>query len=160
MRPGVFRTCLIMAKIDSKSKKAGSRHSNEPRLVGSIVREVLQGWNSNTALCVDVKTLLRSDLIMKDGKEYKGVMRRDVDVDEFRCDEHFTFVETLPQMQGKRNPHVFCGKYITVTRRDDGTLRPNFKPLPNDGRTFNLERYALGVYNELLWALGGLVEEA
>ena len=29
----------------------------------------------------------------------------------------------------KRNPRVFNGEYITVTRRDDGSLRPNFKPI-------------------------------
>lgn len=40
----------------------------------------------------------------------------------------------------------------------NGTYRPNFKPL-KVGADFRLERYALGVYNELLWALEGLVEE-
>jgi hypothetical protein len=45
-----------------------------------------------------------------------------------------------------------------VTRRPDGTVRLNFKPL-KIGADFNLERYALGVYNELCIALGGLVEE-
>ena len=57
----------------------------------------------------------------------------------------------------KRNPHVVEGEHITVTRRDDGTYHPNFRPIPKD-KVFNLERYALGVYNELLWALEGLVE--
>ena len=56
---------------------------------------------------------------------------------------------------------MFAGKYITitrrVTRRDDGTLRPNFKPM-RVGKDFNLERFALGVYNELCMALYGLVE--
>ena len=37
--------------------------------------------------------------------------------------------------------------------------RLNFKELPA-GADFNLERYALRVYNELCMALGGLVEEA
>ena len=43
-------------------------------------------------------------------------------------------------------------------RRDDGSLRLNFKELPK-GANFNLERFALGVYNELCLALGGLIEE-
>ena len=99
-----------------------------------------QGWHTNTDLGCDVKTILRSDRKMKVG------------------DPHFTFVEAVPQTAGKRNPHVFDGKYITVTRRDNGSLRLNFKELPK-GANFNLERFALGVYNELCLALGGLIEE-
>lgn len=58
----------------------------------------------------------------------------------------------------KRNPRVFNGKYISVTRQDDGSYRPNFKPLKVD-KYFCLEQYAIGVSNELLWALEGLIEE-
>ena len=83
---------------------------------------------------MDVKTLLRSDRRMKAGKEYLGVLRRDSEaqVEEFHYyDPHYTFVETLP-LSTKRNPQVFNGQYITITRRDDGSLRPNFKPLRID----------------------------
>lgn len=135
---------------------------NEPRLVGNIVTEMLRGWHRNTDLCVDLKTILRSDRTMKIGKEYHGVLRRDSDaeVEEFRAhDPHYTFVETERPTAGKRNPHLFRGQYITVTRRDDGTLRLNFRPLP-DEPGFYLERYALGVYNEICMALAGLIEEA
>ena len=172
--------------LDPKKVEAGSKKSNEPRLLGSIVEEMLhgssplavgyrqyiasqengeveeQGWHPNTHLGVDVKTLLRSDVRMVAGKEYQGIFRLDSEavVDEFLSrDPHFTFVETVPQTAGKRNPHVFDGKYITVTRRDDGSLRLNFKELPK-GANFNLERFALGVYNELCLAIGGLIEEA
>ena len=114
-------------------------------------------FNHNTHLGVNVKTVLNSDRIMRVGKDYQGVLKRDVEIDEFRYDEHFTFVETLPWSM-KRNPRVYNGRYISVTRQDNGNLRPNFKPM-NIGRGFNLECYALGVYNELCMALGGLVEE-
>lgn len=117
-----------------------------------------QGWHHNTALGCDLKTILSSDRIMKVEKEYQGILRRDVNIDEFHYDEHYTFVETVPQTAGKRNPHVYDGKYITVTRRDNGSLRLNFKELKM-GAGFNVERYALGVYNELCMALYGLVEE-
>ena len=170
-----------MKKVLKSNIKAGSKKSLKPRLLGSIVEEMLhgnsplakgyrqyiasqengeveeQGWNPNTHLSVDLKTLLRSDSKMKTGKNYQGILRRDEICEEFRYDEHFTFVETVPQTAGKRNPHVFDGKYITVTRRDDGSLRLNFKELPK-GANFNLERFALGVYNELCMALGGLIE--
>ena len=110
----------------------------------------------NTILCCDLKTILSSDRIMKAAKDYTGILRREVDIDEFRYDEHFTFVETLPWTQ-KRNPRVYAGKHITVTRRDDGSLRLNFRPQKMD-RGFNVVLYALGVSNELMWALEGLVE--
>ena len=142
--------------------KAGSKKQQEPRLVGSIIGEMLQGWNRSTELCVDLKTILHSDSVMTTGKEYRGILRRDSDaeIEEFRChDPHYTFVETVPPTADKRNPHLFVGEYITITRRDDGTLRPNFKPM-KVGADFNLERFALGVYNELCMALYGLVEEA
>ena len=112
----------------------------------------------NTILCCDLKTILSSDRIMKVEKLYQGILRRDVNIDEFHYDEHYTFIETVPLTAGKRNPHVFRGKYITVTRRDDGSLRLNFRPL-TARRGFRLERYALGVYNEICMALEGLVEE-
>lgn len=138
--------------------KAGSQKSNEPRLVGSIVEEMLQGWNNNTHLAVNLKTQLRSDRIAMVGKSYTGVLRRDVECEEFHYDDHFVFIETVPPTAGKRNPHIFDGLYISVTRRDDGRPRLNFKEL-KVGTDFSLERYALGVYNELCLALGGLIRE-
>lgn len=157
VRPRVFpeRTLVMSKKI---TIKAGSRRMKEPRLVGNIVKEMLQGWKVSTELCVDLKTRLRSDERMTTGKAYRGVLRHDVECEDFRYDSHYTFTESLPEKE-KRNPHLFQGRYITVTQRDDGTPRLNFKPLPNDGRGFNLERYALGVYNEICMALAGLVEE-
>ena len=68
-----------------------------------------QVWNPNTHLGVDLKTLLRSDSKMKSGKDYQGILRRDEICEEFRYDEHFTFVETLPPAPDKRNPQVFRG---------------------------------------------------
>ena len=118
-----------------------------------------QGWHRNTDLAVDLKTILRSDVRMKVGKDYQGVLRLDSEacVEDFRCrDAHYTFVETLPQSAGKRNPHVFRGEYITVTRRDDGSLRLNFRPLKVD-KDFSAYRYALGVFNELMYTLEELL---
>ena len=120
---------------------------------------IKKGWNLNTEVCVDLKTMLRDDLRMKAGKGYLGVLRRDVEIDDFLYDEHFTFrEERLTPAVCKRNPRVYVGKYITVTRKDDGTYRPNFRPMPT-GQGFTVEKYALGVYNELCTALFGLVEE-
>lgn len=117
------------------------------------------GWHRNTDLGCEVKTILRSDRKMKTGKDYQGVLRLDSEgiVDEFLCrDPHYTFIETLP-WTSKRNPRVFNGKFISVTRRDDGSLRLNFKPLKMD-EGFSVERYALGVYNEICIAIEGWVK--
>ena len=110
-----------------------------------------QVWNRNTDLCMDVKTILRSDRVTKIGKDYPGVLTRD-------NDDHYTFTETVQACVEKRNPQVYRGKHITVTRKDDGTYSPNFRPV-KVGAGFNVGRYAAGVANELLWALEGLVGE-
>ena len=128
-----------------------------PRVFPKARKTMKKVFNRNTHLGVNVKTMLRSENVMKTGKDYQGVLRRDVECDEFHWDEHFTFVETLSWSM-KRNPRVFNGKFISVTRQDDGSLRPNFKPM-KVGEDFSVERYALGVYNELCMALEGLVEE-
>jgi len=106
--------------------------------------------NSNTDICVDVKTVLHSNKTAKTGRDYQGVLTRD-------NDDHYTFIETIPPATGKRNPQVFNGKFVTITRRSDGTYHPNFKPL-NIGANFNVKAYALCVYLELNRALKGLVE--
>ena len=140
---------------------AGSKRMNEPRLVGSIIKEMLQGWNRNTDLGCDVKTILFSDKRMKTGKEYRGVMRRDSDavVDEYLYrDAHYTFIETPPTAVRKRNPRVFVGELITVTRWDDGSLHPNFRPMKVENG-FSVDAYAIAVCNELRQALKGLVEK-
>ena len=116
---------------------------------------MIQGWHRNTEMSVDLKTILRSDRRLKAGKDYHGILRRDVDYDEFRTDEHFTFVETLP-WTCKRNPCLFRGKHISITRQDDGTLRPNFRPMKVDEH-FTVDGYAFEVASEIRQALKGLV---
>ena len=100
---------------------------------------------------MDVKTILRSDCISQIGKDYPGVLKRD-------SEDHYTFIETIPSTNGKRNPHVFKGRYITVTRNDDGSLHLNFRNVAM-GRGFNVKKYAAGVAAELRQALSGLVGE-
>ena len=112
----------------------------------------------NTDYGCNVKTMLRNDRTMRTGKDYLGVLRRDTEaeVDEFLSrDPHYTFVETDP-WTSKRNPRLFRGRYITITRRDDGTLRLNFRPMPVGVKVDN---YAFKVYLELRKALIGLIEK-
>ncbi len=114
-------------------------------------------YHPNTHLDIDVKTLLRHDYVMRPGISYPGTLRRDVNHDEFRYDEHFTFTEGTPVVS-KRNPRVFEGKYVTVTQREDGSFRPNLKQVVITD-SFDIIGYASAVSNELLWALESLVRE-
>ena len=72
--------------------------------------------------------------------------------------DRYSFVDTVRLTNGMRKPHVHTGLYITVTRRDDGSLRPNFKQVKM-GADFSVDSYAIAVMGELRQALGGLVEE-
>lgn len=119
-----------------------------------------EGWHRDTELACDLKTILSSDTRIKTGREYRGVLKRDSDavVDEFLYrDAHFTFIETLPPAACRRNPRLFDGKYVTLTRWADGTIRLYFKKLRTDA-DFTVDGYALAVCNELRLALKGLVE--
>ena len=115
---------------------------------------VVKGWFRNTELCVDVKTFLRHDRIAKIGKNYTGVLCHDKD-------DHYAFVETglTAANANIRNPHIFEGKYISVTRRmRDGHIRFNFKEVDFGGR-FNPLSFAVEVMREILKALRCLGEE-
>lgn len=70
----------------------------------------------------------------------------------------FTFVELPPKAAVKHNPRVYDGKHITITVRNDGTYRPNFKPMREED-VLNLARYTHEVYVELCEGLGGLIDE-
>lgn len=115
---------------------------------------VVKGWFRNTDLCMDVKTFLRHDRIAKIGKNYTGVLCHDKD-------DHYAFVETglTAANANIRNPHIFEGKYINVTRRmRDGHIRFNFKDVDFGGR-FNPSSFAIAVMKEILKAFKCLGEE-
>lgn len=110
----------------------------------------LQGWHRNIELCVDLRTVLRTDFIAGFGKQYPGQLTRDKE-------DHFSFIETLPPAACRRNPRLFDGKYVTLTRWNDGTLHLFFKKMKADA-DFTVDGYALAVCNEIRQALKGLVE--
>ena len=177
----------VRSNMTKKNYRAGSRNSNEPRLIGDILAEMFSsnsplakairqsvashkyadaegkaaaegnsGWFRNTELCSDIKTYLCFDRIAKIGKVYKGLLRRD-------SDDHFSFLECRRSANANaiiRNPHVFEGKYINVTRRmKDGHIRFNFKEVDFGGR-FNPMSFAIGVMKEIIMAFKCLGEEA
>ena len=127
--------------------REGSEAQYGPRTAG----EILNNFYPNTELGIDLKLITREPGRMHVGKCLKGTITRD-------AEDHYTFLETLPPKVYRRNPRVFDGKYITITRKKDGGLQPNFKPI-KDWKGFSAVNYANGVANELLWALSSLLEK-
>lgn len=125
----------------------GSEEQYGHRKAGEILKDLFP----NTEPCVDVKFLTLKQGRLEVGTTLPGIITRD-------GEDHFTFRETQPSTAGKRNPHVFVGKFITITRRDDGTLRLNFRPVDMK-HDFCPSDYASHVANELFWALSSLLEK-
>ena len=114
---------------------------------------------TNCLLCIDLKTKLQHEVLLKPGKDYLGILRLDIPSKEFMCDDfQYTFLEIVPSTTGRRNPKLFNGELITLTRWNDGSIRLYFKKLKMDDN-FTIDGYALAVCNELRLALKGLVEK-
>lgn len=128
------------------AEREKTKSAEEKANSGLLFREFFP----NTEPCIDLKLITRKQGRLEEGITLPGVITRD---GEF----HFTFKEVTSIFAlVKRNPQVFCGDFITVTRRDDGTLRLNFRP-KTMGPDFNAASYATDVANEILWALTGLL---
>ena len=97
---------------------------------------------------MDVKTLLRTDRVTRIGKNYRGVLMRD-------GEDHYTFLESIPATV-KRNPHVYRGKRINVSRAVDGTLYPTFNR-PRYSKNFTFQDFCREAAEELI-VVTGLVE--
>lgn len=107
--------------------------------------------HTNRELCADVTTHLLGDRRLREGKGYYGILRRMEACEENGWrDDQLDFMQ-LGKPYAHRNPHVFMGRLITITQRPDGSLRPNFRPMPEGARE-HLDTYALHVFEELLQA--------
>ncbi|MCI5451636.1 hypothetical protein MR532_07295, partial [bacterium] len=70
-----------------------------------------------------------------------------------RDTDYALFTEDPPAKPQRRNPRIFDGRYVTLTRREgDGHLRLNFKELPFPPGLDD-EAYAHGVGQEVKEAL-------
>lgn len=108
-----------------------------------------RGLHPNTELCIDLKTLTRQPGRMDEGIVIPGLLTRD-------SEDHYTFIQTLLPSAGKRNPRVFDGRCITVTIKDDGTPRLNFKPL-KETESLDVDTFANAVADELRRSLSNLL---
>ena len=114
---------------------------------------------TNVELCIDLKTHMQNDVLLKPGKNYPGILRREVPGEEFGPDDgRYTFIETVKPATPKHNPQVYSCELFTITLRDDGRLRLNVKPI-EAGPDFSIDGFALRMSDEIRRALPGLVGE-
>lgn len=107
-------------------------------------------FSFTTELCVDLKTILRSDSRAKKFKDYRGVLTRD-------GREHFTFQEEAQQRKTVcRYPCIYKGRCFNVHRRDDGLLYLNFRQ-PRYTRFYAFKDFCRDAAEELSM-VAGLVE--
>ena len=109
-------------------------------------------FNFTTELCVDLKTILRSDRRAKKFKDYRGVLTRD-------GREHFTFIEDAEERKTiRRYPCVYKGYCFNVHRRDDGLLYLNFRQ-PQYTRFYTFRDFCREAAEELLLVVSLLESE-
>lgn len=149
----------------NKETKAGSQEQNEPRLIRSIVEEMLHGrsllaqtcceqLHPHTELNVDLKLLTQKPGHLPVGECLEGVLTHD-------GTDHFRFVEDVAEKGGatvvSRNPIVYAGACINVHRRDDGSLYPTFRH-PQLSTFYTFRDFCREAAEELLM-MAGLGEE-
>ncbi len=169
-----------MNKVLNQHIEAGSRESSEPRLLGSIVSEMLHGdsplaigyrqyiaslengedepeqlfrdFYPNTELGIDLKLITRKPGRMPVGDSINCMLTRD-------DDDHYIAVENAieKKVAEQRNPHVYLGKRINVNRKDDGTLYPTFNR-PRYTKNFTFADFCREAAEELL-VVAGLVKK-
>lgn len=147
--------------FNSKNRPSGSKKTNEPKVIGEVMKEYFAGnsplaaayrkrLHPNTELDVNLKLLTRKPGRLPVGKILGGSLAHD---DE----QHYTFTEGQRQMVvSRRYPLVYQGWYVNVHRHDDGALYPSFKRVPITGDT-DVEDFIRIVGLELRNGLKGLV---
>lgn len=155
--------------------------SYEPKVVGEIVNQILQGnsrfaaayrrfktagaagersekqrgfgaLHPHTEPCIDLKLLTRRAGPMNVGNFLPGVITRDGEY-------HFSFVQNAARerMAARRTPCIFRGAYINVHRSDDGAMSLSFRR-PSFNNHFTFADFCRAAAEEL-FIVSGLVEE-
>lgn len=157
----------------TRKNNVGTKKTNVPRLTSDILREAnimndlpfpmdeveevminpTWGLFRNTELCVDVKSFLLFDRVMKKGKRYYGFFTKD-------SEDHITLVEK-EKLSASRYDRVYNGELISFTLRDDMTYRSHFKEFVIPPTLTEKEVRKLGnkLKREFVNTLLGLVEK-
>lgn len=107
----------------------------------------------NTELCVDLKTFLNDEVLMKPGKKYHGTLKRDKPTEANGFDNrHYTFVQDAPQKAKPRNQRPYRGNCINVIIKPDGNCYLTLNR-PHYTETYTFEDFCSEAINEIYIAM-------
>ena len=100
----------------------------------------------NTNLCIDLKTIMQEDALLKEGRTYRGVLTRD-------SEDHFLFEEEAHNSspRPRRNPKLFNGRFCALVHMQNGKYQIHMKTI-EASNTIDRQELAFKVYVELLEA--------
>ena len=97
----------------------------------------------NTNLCIDLKTIMQEDALLKPGKSYRGVLSR-------TSEDHYLFEEAAPMTRHiHRNPKLFNGRYVSLVHMQNGKYQVHMRTI-DASTTLDGKDLAFQVYSELL----------
>lgn len=84
---------------------------------------------------------------LTDNECHKGVISKDR-VGNIRFEENVDATRSW-----ERNPRIFEGRFVNMSRKKDGSLKFSFRRVNTDAMGFKASDYAFNVYSELINAL-------
>ena len=101
----------------------------------------------NTILCVDLKTILQEDTLLRQGQTYRSVLTRN-------AVNHYLFEEEAHASGRTRrlNPKLYVGRHLSLVRRQDGRYQLHCRAFKADALG-NRNELASKIFSELVEAL-------
>lgn len=127
---------------------------------GIEISDIFNTLFPSTEVCIDLKLYTLKPGRMSEGDELFGSLRKD-------SEDHLTFTQKpMPEMEQvkphkKTYPYPYEGKLLSLTERDDKTLRVHFKDFEISPDLTEKEIRKLGnmIKREFVNALLGLIEK-
>lgn len=101
----------------------------------------------NTNLCVDLKTVMQEVALLIIGQSYNGVLTR-------KDEDRYLFEEEVKRQNGShyRNPKLFDGKYVSLTRLQNGRYQLHSRTIEANS-DIDRQQLALNIFGEIVEAL-------
>lgn len=100
----------------------------------------------NNNFCIDLKTTMQEDVLLRIGQCYRGVLTR-------KSEESYLFEEAVPTSghAHPRNPKLFKGRYVSLVHMQNGKYQVHMRTIDASDEQDRKEM-AFKVYRELLEA--------
>lgn len=97
----------------------------------------------NINLCIDLKTVMQNTVLLEKGQCYTGILT---------CENEtlYRFEETLHKPRAARNPKLFDGNFVSMTRMMNGKYKIHLKTME---KNIDHDKFAFNVYSEIIDAL-------